>query len=121
LTVCIDPNEILISRAHKKMNRLGEVRLRTIEKEGQISSIDKVKDALRKSKKILRDSPENNKLHHTIITHHSKAFRKNVVWGKDVFVHDPYEPKRHEIFKGRAIWQSFCNDPMNPITGFVQR
>lgn len=120
LTLTVDPHEIFISRSHKKMNKVGEIRLRTIEKEGlALSEIDKVKEALRKSKK-LKDSPET-KLHHSIISHHSKAFRNNVVWGKDLFVHDPYEPKRHEIYKGRAIWQGYCSDPMNPVLGYCQR
>ena len=120
LTLCTDPNEIFLNRSHKKMNKVGEVRLRTLEKQGQIHDHDKIKEALRQSKK-LKDSPEKTKLHHTTISHHSKAFRKNVVWGKDVFVHDPYEARRHDIYKGRAIWQSFCNDPMNPYLGFIPR
>ena len=118
MTVCINPDEINVGRAHKKMNRQGELRLRNIEKEQWTSNPDKVRTALIKAKRGKDDS----KLHHTVISHHSDAFRNKPKWGKDVFVHDLYEPRRHEIFKGRAIWQGFCNDPMmSPSLGFVQR
>lgn len=123
LTLCIDPHEICVSRTHKKMNIQGELRLRNLEKEKQWSSVDKVKDALIKTKTKKNLSVLQDKLHHTVISHHSSAFRKkNVEWGKDCFVHDLYEPRRHEIFKGRAIWQGFCNDPIfSPSLGFIQR
>jgi len=118
MTVCIDPNEINVGRAHKKLSKQNELRLRKIEKE-QWTSNDRVKTALIKAK---RGKDVQNKLHHTVISHHSDAFRNAPIWGKDVFVHDLYEPRRHAIFKGRAIWQGFCNDPMmSPSFGFIQR
>jgi hypothetical protein len=118
MTVCIDPNEINVGRTHKKLSKQNELRLRKIEKE-QWTSNDRVKTALIKAK---REKDVQNKLHHTVISHHSDAFRNKIKFGKDAFVHDLYEPRRHEIFKGRAVWQGFCNDPMmSPSFGFIQR
>lgn len=119
MTVCTSPNEKNVGCSVKNINKQVDLRLKNIEKE-QWSSVDKVKNALIKAKRIKNN--ENKLLHHSVISHHTKAFRDKVVWGKDCFVHDLYEPRRQEIFKGRAVWQSFCADPMmSPSLGFIQR
>lgn len=120
MTVCTSPNECNVGRSIKKINKVVDMRLKNIEKE-QWSSVDKVKNALIKAKRI-KHNENKLLLHSTVISQHSKAFHNPVQWGKDCFVHDLYEPRRQEIFKGRAVWQSFCADPMmSPSLGFIQR
>lgn len=123
MTVCIDPNEINVGRTHKKLSKQNELRLRKIEKELGLRKIEKEQRTSSNDRvKAKRGKDVQNKLHHTVISHHSDAFRNNPIFGRDVFVHDLYEPRRHEIFKGRAVWQGFCNDPMmSPSFGFIQR
>lgn len=120
MTVCTSPNEKNVGHSVKQINKQVDIRLKDIEKE-QWSSVEKVKNALIKAKRINHN--ENKLLHITVKSQHAKAFHNPVhIWGKDCFVHDLYEPRRQEIFKGRAVWQSFCADPMmSPSLGFIQR